>query len=124
MSTRNMSNVELHETRVPGAEDAVCPDHKIRDYLLNPDHPRGEPKAAFFLAIGWGRERWEDLRDLILTQLPYVHGRFSRMNEFNGQPMYEAIIDLPRENGEMVQVGTYWQVHPDHPTRFITAYPV
>lgn len=118
-----MSEVILHPTRVPGAEEAVCADHKIRDYLLNPDHPGGAPKAEFFRQMGWDHDRWEELRALILAQLPHVHGRFSRMNEFNGAPMYEALIEIPRETGQMVQIGTYWQVHPDHPTSFITAYP-
>lgn len=118
-----MPEVTYHVTRVPGAEDAICADHKIRDYLLNPDHVKGAAKAEFFRRIGWERDRWEELRDLILAQLPYVHGRFSRMNEFNGAPMYEAFILIPRETGKMVEIGTYWQVHPDHPTSFITAYP-
>jgi hypothetical protein len=119
-----MSEVILHPTRVPGAEEAVAPDHKFRDYLLNLEHSRGAAKARFFLEIGWGQDRWEELRDHFLAQLPLVHGRFSRVNEFNEAADYEAVIDVPRENGEMVPVGTYWQVHPDHPTKFLTAYPV
>jgi Domain of unknown function (DUF6883) len=120
-----MPEVSLHPTRVPGAEEAVAPDHKFRDYLLNLDHPgHGAAKARFFLSIGWGQDRWEELRDLFLAQLPYVHGRFSRENEYNEAADYEAVIEVPRENGEMVPVGTYWQVHPDYPTKFLTAYPL
>jgi Domain of unknown function (DUF6883) len=119
-----MSEPELHPTRVPGAEEAVADEAKFTDYLLNANHPKGAAKARFFLAIGWGIERWEELRDLFLAQLPYVHGRFSRESEFDDAGFFQAVIEVPRENGDMVQVGTYWEVHPDRPTKFLTAYPV
>jgi|SRR5579859_5276855 len=119
-----MSEVILHPVRVPGAEDAVAPDHKFTDYLLNLGHPLGGPKARFFLSIGWGLDRWRELQAFFLAELPFVEGRFSRENEFNGAADYLAIIQIPRENGEMVPVGTYWQVHPEHPTKFLTAYPL
>ena len=119
-----MAEREPHPARVPGAEDAVADDAKFRDYLLNRHHPRGGPKAAFFRAIGWPLERWEELRDFLLAQLPYVEGRFSRENEFlEGAALYEAVIEVPRDNGDFVPVGTYWEVHPGHATRFLTAYP-
>lgn len=102
-----MPQLELHPTRVPGAEEAVADDAKFKEYLLNPHHPRGGPKAAFFRAVGWPLERWEELRDLFLAQLPYVHGRFSRENEFcAGALIYEAIIEIPRDGGDPVPVGT------------------
>lgn len=119
-----MPEVTLHPTRVPGAEDAVADDEKFRDYLLNPGHPIGAAKAKFFLELGWGRERWRELKEHVLAQVPLVDGRFSRENEFNGAADYQAVIEIPRENGEMVPIGTYWQVHPDHPTKFLTAYPL
>ncbi|HEX5246548.1 MAG TPA: hypothetical protein VFW41_05410 [Gaiellaceae bacterium] len=119
-----MSEEAFHPTRVPGAEEAVAPDHKFTDYLLNLEHPIGGAKARFFLSIGWSPDRWQELRDHFLAQLPLVEGRFSRVNDFNGAADYEAVIELPRENGEMVRVGTYWQVHPDQSTKFLTAYPL
>jgi hypothetical protein len=119
-----MAERDFHITRVPGAEEAVADDAKFRDYLLNLDHPVGGAKARYFLSLGWNRERWEELRELFLAELPYVEGRFSRVNEHNEAADYEAVIEVPNENGEMVSVGTYWQVHPEHPTKFLTAYPL
>ena len=119
-----MSEVILHPTRVPGAEEAVAEDAKFRDYLLNLEHPLGGAKARYFLGLGWSQERWQELRDHFLAQLPFVEGRFSRENEYNGAADFRAIIDVPRQDGEMVPVGTYWQVHPDYPTKFLTAYPL
>ena len=118
------SEVIFHPTRVPGAEEAVAEPEKFRDYLLNPDHPTGGAKARFFAELGWGRDRWNELREHFLAQVPFVEGRFSRENPYNNAADYRVVIDIPRDTGEMVPVGTYWQVHPDHPTRFLTAYPL
>lgn len=97
---------------------------KFTDYLLNPTHPIGVAKARFFSDLGWGRDRANELREWFLSELPYVEGRFSRENEFNGAADYRAVIPIPRENGELVPVGTFWQVHPEEATKFVTAYPV
>jgi hypothetical protein len=37
----------------PDAERAVVTEEKVRDYLLNPNHPVGGPKAAWFASIGY-----------------------------------------------------------------------
>lgn len=119
-----MSEPELHVARVPGAEEAVADAAKFTEYLLNLNHPNGGGKARFFLAMGWGIERAAELREFFLAQLPYVEGRFTRESEFiEGALHYQAFIELPRSNGGFAAVGTYWLVHPDHPTKFLTAYP-
>jgi hypothetical protein len=41
---------------------------KIRDYCLNPDHPRGRHKArVFVVALGLTLEDAEELRDALLA---------------------------------------------------------
>ena len=120
-----MGEREVHPNRVPGAEDAVAPDDKFRSYLLDPAHPKGGPKSKFFAELGWTQDRWEELRDHFLAELPFVEGIFSRVNEYNGAADYKAVIEIVRAGGELlVPVGTYWEVHPDHPTKFLTAYPL
>ena len=44
--------------RLPNAEQAITPIGKLRDYLLDEEHPEGEPKAVFFLGMGFRREQW------------------------------------------------------------------
>jgi uncharacterized protein DUF6883 len=47
---------------LPGAEDAVIPPSKLRDYALNPDHATGRHKARVFASeLGLGREDWQYL---------------------------------------------------------------
>ncbi len=50
---------------IPNAERAEVSRDKIVDYLLNPQHPDGAGKAAFYLAAGFGVERWEELADAL-----------------------------------------------------------
>ena len=54
------------------AEDATLSEGKLRDYLLDLDHDRGASKARVFYALGYRRERWEeleqDLREQHLSQ--------------------------------------------------------
>ena len=56
--------------RLPHAEQAVVPLEKIEDYLLNPGHPIGGSKAAFFRAFGFSREEWR-----LLAEALREHGR-------------------------------------------------
>lgn len=53
--------------RIPNADRAVVDIAKIRDYCLNPDHPRGRHKArVFHSALGLTRDHTRDLRDLLI----------------------------------------------------------
>ena len=46
---------------LPNANLAEVSHEKIVSYLLNPQHPDGAGKAAFFFAAGFRLDRWEDL---------------------------------------------------------------
>jgi hypothetical protein len=39
------------EMKLPGGNDAIVEISKLRDYCLNPNHPRARHKARVFLAI-------------------------------------------------------------------------
>ena len=54
---------------LPNAENAVIDSRKLRDYVLNPEHAVGRHKAAFFGAMGYSRDRWQELADDIRSQL-------------------------------------------------------
>jgi hypothetical protein len=54
--------------RLPGAERAYVESAKITDYLLNPDHPVGGDKAAYFRRFGFHRDAWSVLEVVLLAQ--------------------------------------------------------
>ena len=56
----------------PDAEHAIVTQEKLCDYLLNPAHPVGGPKAAWFATIGYTQQNWEQLRSDLL-QGPWGH---------------------------------------------------
>jgi hypothetical protein len=51
---------------MPNAERAEIDPAKLTQYLLNPDHPDGRGKAAFFELMGYARKApWVLERDLL-----------------------------------------------------------
>jgi hypothetical protein len=90
---------------------------KIRDYLLAPDHPAGGSKAAFFLSLGFKRDRpWElaaELRSL------------GAANDATG-PVETHYGSKYTVDGVLrgALVRTVWIVDsPGGAVRFVTAYP-
>lgn len=56
--------------RMPGADRAVVDVRKLRDYCLNPLHPRGRHKARVFAALlGLGPDDHERLEDALRAAL-------------------------------------------------------
>ena len=53
--------------RLPNAERAVVDTAKLRDYILNPYHPRGRHKARIFASkLGFGSGDTETVRAMLL----------------------------------------------------------
>lgn len=54
--------------KLPNCEKVIVEIEKLRDYCLNPDHPRGGGKARVFLAaLGLTRKDAEVLRQALLN---------------------------------------------------------
>ncbi len=54
-------------SKLPNGERAVVEIAKLREYCLNPDHPRGRHKARVFAAVlGLTTSYAEELRDALL----------------------------------------------------------
>ena len=108
--------------KLPNHEQAVVEEPKIVQYLLDPQHPDGAPKARFFLAMGFTRENWgalaEALRRLasdapVSNQVESRHGR---------KFVVDGPLDTP--SGRVVTVGTVWIINAgEEVPRLVTAYP-
>ena len=56
--------------KLPRAEEAIIDISKLRDYCLDPRHPRGKHKARVFnSALGLTREDAEELKDQIESSI-------------------------------------------------------
>lgn len=52
--------------KLPNADLAVVPERKVTHYLLNPGHPAGGSKAAFFIGFGYTAAEWQRLAASLL----------------------------------------------------------
>lgn len=107
---------------LPYADQVIIPPEKVRDYLLSPVNPRTRGKPAFFRALGYTLEDWEQLRTAlgdIARTCPAVPGQAS---EFGTK--YEIRATITGPTGRQSAIRTVWIVNAgeDRP-RFITAFP-
>ncbi len=116
-----MASVGFH-ARLPRYEEALIPASKLRDYLLDPDHPVGGPKAIFFARLGFAPRRCslfeDELRQLISREPAWAfpigpHGQKFRVSGTIRGPWRRS-----------ARIVTYWIVSAsESPPRLVTAYP-
>lgn len=116
-----MSGSGFHE-RLPCHTRARIPVAKLRDYLLDPDHPVGGSKARFFLPLGFSRSRWRalerELRNLILREPAWAMPPTEHGQKFH---VRGTILGPWRREARLV---TVWIVRTgEDAPRFVTAYP-
>ena len=109
--------------KLPNAHLAVVPERKITHYLLNPAHPAGGSKAAFFLRFGFTVPEWSRLADALLR-----HARENEVVAMEQTPhgaRYVVDGPLTAATGASLNVRTAWFIDPsgDAP-RFVTAHPL
>ena len=110
--------------KLANAHLATVPEKKITRYLLNPAHPAGGSKAAFFLRFGFTATDWHFLANALL--------RHARENDVvttdrTAHGMRYAVDGklLAPPDGTALNVRSAWYIHPgsDGP-RFVTAHPL
>jgi hypothetical protein len=108
--------------KLPGAERAFVDPAKVRDYLLDPDHPVGHSKARFFGALGFTRARWPALYQVLLDLA--VHGRATIGDPSPHGQKYEVHATITGPGQREACLVTVWIVlsGEDFP-RLVTAFP-
>src|SRR5437773_9069878 len=96
--------------KLPNAHLATVPEKKITRYLLNPAHPAGGSKAAFFLRFGFQATDWQRLADALLR-----HARENEVLE-TAQTRHGVryVIDGPltAPDGTILNVRSAWYISP------------
>lgn len=107
---------------LPNVERAIVEDAKVRDYLLAPDRPVGWAKARFFAALGFTREGWPLLRDVLLAVARDGEAEPGEATVFGQKYAVRGIVRGPA--GRAAAVLTAWIVRrgEDAP-RLVSAYP-
>ena len=105
----------------PDAENAIVTEDKLCNYLLNPLHPIGGPKAAWFATIGYTLKNWTELRDDLLAIATSCDDFVAKPSPFGVK--YETVGDLGTEGHRPGTVVAVWIVEENLPPRLVTAYP-
>jgi hypothetical protein len=97
--------------RLPNAHKAVVDLVKLRDYCLNPSHPRGRHKARVFLAaLGLRAQDAPRLRALLLEQVRHTDA-MPTSRDAHGQ-RYQVDLEAPGLRGTL-RIRSCWIVRHD-----------
>ena len=108
--------------QIPNADRALIDPVKLHGYLLSRGHPVGRFKAAFFIALGYSSEQWQELEADLRSQ------HLSRDATLEGQTpygrKYSIRASLLGPSGSSAAVVSVWVVRTgEELPRFVTAYP-
>lgn len=106
---------------IPDAEQAVVTAEKVRDYLLNLEHPDGGSKAVWFHSFGYTRDECQVLADDLMAIARDCDKFDTETTQFGIK--YKAAGSVGRPNYRPGRVLTVWIVEDDDPPRLVTAYP-
>ena len=108
--------------KLPLADRAIVPSEKITQYLLSRLHPVGRHKAAFFTAVGYCLEGWEEFADDLVQHA--IHNEVSTMEEtrFGVRFAIEGILQSPK--GPRMIRSVWFIEDGEELPRLVTAYPL
>jgi hypothetical protein len=104
---------------IPNATEATAATEKVRDYLLNPEHPDGGSKATWFQSLGYARDRWHELASDLLA-LAATCEQFATVRTPFGVK-YVVKGQIGRGPHRAASVLAVWIVEADRPPRLVTA---
>ena len=106
---------------IPDAKRAVIAPEKVRDYLLNLEHPDGGSKAGWFHSLGYTRDHWQLLADDLMAIARECDAFDTETTQFGVK--YKASGSVGCPNHRPGSVLTVWIVEDVDPPRLVTAYP-
>jgi hypothetical protein len=108
--------------RLPTAEQAIIAPEKLRDYLLDEEHPDGGPKAVFFFGMGFRRARWQELEAAIRADHLTQDAQEIPRSAFGRK--FQIIAPLTGSNGRTAIIKTIWMIRDGEDVpRLLSAYP-
>ena len=109
--------------KLPNSAEAGVPQRKITEYLLSPTHPDGRAKAAFFTALGFTAETWEELATALRNHAQQHEVAQMVDTPYGTTYVVEGALDTP--SGRTPNVRIIWFIESGESTpRLVTAYPL
>jgi hypothetical protein len=108
---------------LPNANFATVAEQKIKGYLLNPAHPVGGPKAAFFLRFGFEADEWERLANALIKHAQQNEVHESQPTKYGTRYAIDGPLQTP--DGTILNIRSAWYIDSGGDTpRFVTAHPL
>ncbi len=108
LSYRDVDLLISAEMKLPGGDSALVDIAKLRDYCLDPQHPRGRHKARVFAAtLGLAQTDAEFLRDALLRAAREADALVGESDEYGER--FTVDFELNRGNRRAV-VRSAWIV--------------
>jgi hypothetical protein len=109
--------------KLPNPTAAEIPAAKLLNYLLNPGHPDGSEKAAFFAHFGFSGDSVEELRAALLKHA--TEHDISRMetSPFGTRYVIDGAVLAPDGRQPSIRVVRFVENGSSVP-RLVTAYPL
>ncbi len=107
---------------LPHLDRAELSPAKLRDYLLDPEHPVGWAKARFFAGLGFRRDRWAELHFALLLHAAEGEATMEPVGRYGQKVVIRGRIRGP-EGATAALRAVRIQPHGDVGPRFVTAYP-
>lgn len=107
---------------LPHGDLAQVSAAKLRDYVLNPTHPQGGPKARVFAAVlGITATDWQYLRHQLLTGVRTAPAQLRDTTSWGD--LYDVALDVTGPTGRVHRVRTGWIIRTgEHRPQLVTAY--
>jgi len=107
--------------KLPNFENALIDEAKLRDYCLNPEHPRGKHKARMFRgALGFTAKDTAKLRQLILEGLAVFEAEVGEADEYGSR--FTVDIEVATQK-RLVRVRSAWIIRTGEDfARLTTSY--
>jgi hypothetical protein len=109
---------------LPNAHAAFVADAKVRDYLLNPQHPGNGGKAGFFTSYGFSLSDWPKLADALRQHAAAHAYSVTRYRPNPYGTRYEIRGRLESPDRSNPYVWSIWVIDPSNGNpRLLTAFP-
>ena len=101
--------------RLPNANQVIVDIRKLKDYCLEPLHPRGKHKARVFeRALNLTQRNAEELREEILRRVPYEEALLGEGDDYGKRYVVDSSIFAEAAGREFEPVGFSEQARRPH----------
>jgi hypothetical protein len=109
--------------KLPGRDDAVVSERKVRSYLLSSTHPVGRYKAAWLTAFGFVAATWRNLVEALENHADACEVATVERSPFGTRYVLEGPLMTP--DGRNPPARSVWFIEDgsDRP-QFVTLYPL